>query len=211
MFEHGAGVGGSKVAWLGAEIEEDRVRLPMSQGTDGSLVNARDEEGGGTPGAEAVGFDAIRRDVSDVVDGGGGTAEFGSDVPGSNIVGPAGGVKVAIQGRVGGGVEGTQVFNSLAEGADRTKVDVTGHAVSKSFTAGAVLLISVGKGCVGPLLQVMQVAVTGGEALDKGTAEGCVGKPEKLAVAMIGGGGEGVFARGRGRIHPGGKGRRKQR
>ena len=40
MFEHGLGVGRGKVARLGAEIEEDRVRLPMSQGTDGSLVNA---------------------------------------------------------------------------------------------------------------------------------------------------------------------------
>ena len=46
-------------------------------------------------------------DVSDVVDSCGSAAEFSGDVPGGNIVGPAGGVKVAIQGRVGGGVEGT--------------------------------------------------------------------------------------------------------
>ena len=40
MFEHGSGVGGGKAAWLGVEIEEDRVGLPTSQGMDGSLVNA---------------------------------------------------------------------------------------------------------------------------------------------------------------------------
>ena len=107
MFKHGSGVGRSKAAWLGLEIEEDGVGLPTSQGTDGSLVDAGDEEGSGTPRAEAVGFDAFRRNVGDVVDGCGSAAEFGGDVPGGDIVGPAGGVKVAIQGRVRGGVEGT--------------------------------------------------------------------------------------------------------
>ena len=107
MFKHGAGIGRGEAAWLGAEIEEDGVGLPMSQGTDGSLVDARDEEGGGAPRVEAVGFDASRGDVGDVVDGCGSAAEGGGDVPGGDIVGPAGGVKVTIQGRVGGGVEGT--------------------------------------------------------------------------------------------------------
>ena len=51
MFKHGAGVGRGEAAWLGVKIEEDRVRLPMSQGTDGSLVNARNEECSGAPGA----------------------------------------------------------------------------------------------------------------------------------------------------------------
>ena len=49
MFEHGAGVGRGEAAQLGAEIKEDRVRFPMTQGMDGSLVDARDEKGGGTP------------------------------------------------------------------------------------------------------------------------------------------------------------------
>ena len=44
-FKHGTGIGRGKAAQLGVEIEEDRVRLPMSQGMDGSLVNAQDEEG----------------------------------------------------------------------------------------------------------------------------------------------------------------------
>ena len=108
MFKHGLGIGRGKAAWLGVEIKEVGVRLPMSQGTDGSLVNARDEEGSGTPGAEAVvGFNAFRRDVGDVVDGGSSSVELGGDVPGGDIVGPAGGVKVTVQGRVQGGVEGT--------------------------------------------------------------------------------------------------------
>ena len=108
-------------------------------------------------------------------------------------MGPAVGVKVMIQGRVGGGVEGPEMFNSVAEGMDGTKVKVTRHAVSKGFTMSAVLLISVGEGCVGPLLHIMQRAVTGRDALDKGTAEGCVGKAEGLAAALTGSRGEGVF------------------
>ena len=105
MFKHGAGIGGCEAAQLGVEILEDRGRLPMSQGMDGSLVDAQDEEGSGAPRAEAVGFDPVRGDVSDVVDGGGSMAEFGGDVLGHNIVEPAGGVEVAIEGRVGEGVD----------------------------------------------------------------------------------------------------------
>ena len=99
MFKHGAGIGRDEAAWLGAKIEEDGVRLPAAQGTDGSLVDAGDEEGSGAPGAEAVGFDAFRGHVGDVVDGGGGAVECGGDVPGGDIVGLAGGVKVMIQGQ----------------------------------------------------------------------------------------------------------------
>ena len=73
---------------------------------DGSLVDAGDKEGSGAPRAEAVGFDAFRRNVGDVVDGGGSMAEFSGGIPGGGIVEPAGGVKVMIQGRVRGGVEG---------------------------------------------------------------------------------------------------------
>ena len=51
----------------------------------------------------------------------------------------------------------------------------------------AVLLVSVGKGDIGPLLHIMQRAVTGGDALGKGTAEGGVGQLEGLAAAMVGG------------------------
>ena len=51
MFKHGTGVGGGEAAWLGVEIEKDGVRLSMSQGMDGSLINAQDEEGGGAPRA----------------------------------------------------------------------------------------------------------------------------------------------------------------
>ena len=67
--------------------------------------------------------------------------------------------------------------------------------MSKSFTTGAVLFIGVGEGCVGPLLHVMQRAVTGrgGDALDKGAAKGCVGEAEGLAAASIGSRGEGIL------------------
>ena len=86
------------------------------------------------------------------------------------------------------------MFNSAVEGMDGTKVNVTRYTVSKGFTMGAFLLISVGEGCVGPLLHVMQRAVTGGDVLDEGTAKGCVSELEGLAAASIGSRGEGIFA-----------------
>ena len=118
MLKHGMGIGRAKVAWLGLEIKEDGVRLPAAEGANGSLVDARDEEGGGAPRPEAVGFDAVRGDVGDMVDGGGSAAEGAGDVVGGDIVGPAGGVIVVIQGSVGGGGEGAELFNVVAEGAD---------------------------------------------------------------------------------------------
>ena len=41
----------------------------------------------------------------------------------------------------------------------------------------------------------MQRAVTGGDALDEGTTEGSVSKPERLAVAAVGSKGEGILSR----------------
>ena len=72
---------------MGAEIKEDGVRLPVAEGANGSLVNAGDKEGGGAPRPEAVGFNALGRDVGDVVDGGSSMAELSSDVMGSDVVG----------------------------------------------------------------------------------------------------------------------------
>ena len=88
------------------------------------------------------------------------------------------------------------MINSAAEGVDRTEVDVTGHTMLKGFTMSAVLLIGVGEGCVGPLLHIMQRAVTGGDALDKGTAKGCVSELEGLATAVVSSRGEGILAQG---------------
>ena len=41
MVEHGMGVVGSEVAGLGAEVEEDGIRLPVAKSTDGSLVDTQ--------------------------------------------------------------------------------------------------------------------------------------------------------------------------
>ena len=40
-----------------------------------------------------------------MVDGSGGVVEFSGDVPGHDIVGPASGVKVVIEGKAGEGVK----------------------------------------------------------------------------------------------------------
>ena len=70
ILKHGMGIGRGEAAQLGPEIKEDGVRLPAAEGVNGSLVNAGDEEGGGAPRLEAVGFDAVGGDVGDMIDGG---------------------------------------------------------------------------------------------------------------------------------------------
>ena len=143
MLKHGVGVGGGEATRLGAEIKEDRVRLPAAQSVDGGLVDAGDEEGGGATRAEAVGFDAGRGDIGDVVDSGGGLAEGDRDVTGGDVVRAAGRVIIAIEGSVGGGGEGAEVFNVVAEGTDGAQVEVPGRAMSKGFPMGTpVLLVS---------------------------------------------------------------------
>ena len=126
MLEHGAGVGGSEMAWLGVEVEEDGVRLPLSQGANGSLVDARDKEGGGTTGAEAVGFDALWGDVGDMVDHGSCPSEFSGNVLSGDVVRAAGGVEVAVQRGVWGAVECAEVSDAVAQGLYGTKGEATG-------------------------------------------------------------------------------------
>ena len=78
------------------------------------MVDTRDKEGSGTAGVEAVGFNLVRRDVGDMIDGGSGMAKFGCVVLGGDIVWPASGVKVAVEGRIWGGVECLEVLNAVA-------------------------------------------------------------------------------------------------
>ena len=80
MVEHGLGVCRGEAAQLHPEIEEDGVGLPASKGMDGSLINAQDEEGSGTPRLETVGFDAFRGDVGDVADGSGASVKKPSNL-----------------------------------------------------------------------------------------------------------------------------------
>ena len=133
--------------------------------------------------------------VGDVVDGSSGTVEFGGDVLSSDVVRLAGGVKVMVEGRVRRGVKLEEVLDTMTEGMDGTEGVVTGHSMSKGLTMCAVLLVSVGKEDVGPLLHIIQRAVTGRDTLDEGTTEGGVGELEGLAAAMVGSRGEGVLSR----------------
>ena len=80
VCEHFVGIASSEAAGLGAEIKENGVGFPPAQGLDSSLIDAGDEQGGGTARAEAVGFNLIRRDVGDVLDSGGGSAQFVGDL-----------------------------------------------------------------------------------------------------------------------------------
>ena len=42
MSKHVLGIAGSKTAGLGLEVQENGIVLPLAQGLDGGLVNARD-------------------------------------------------------------------------------------------------------------------------------------------------------------------------
>ena len=59
MLEHVAGVAGSEGARLGVEVQEDGIRLPAAQGSDGGFVNTGDEERCCTPGSQAVGCNTV--------------------------------------------------------------------------------------------------------------------------------------------------------
>ena len=48
MSKHFVGIASGETAGLGAEVEEDGIGLPPVQGPDGSLVDTRDEQGGGS-------------------------------------------------------------------------------------------------------------------------------------------------------------------
>jgi hypothetical protein len=84
--EHRASVVGGEAAWLSTEVKEDCIGFPVAKGADGRFIDASDKEGGGTPGAEAVGFDAIRGNVGEVEDSGGSTAQCGRDVTRGDVM-----------------------------------------------------------------------------------------------------------------------------
>ena len=104
MGEHLVSVPGGEAAGLGAEVKEDGVGLPPAQGPDGSLVDAGDEQGGGTTRAEAVGLDLVGRDVGDVLDSGGGSSQGMGDFSGGDVTGSGVVVIVSVEWSAGGGL-----------------------------------------------------------------------------------------------------------
>ena len=86
MVEHGTRVVGCEAARLGVEVEKDGIRFPVTEGTDGSLVDTGNEKGHGATGSEAVGFNTVWRDVSDVVDGGSSVVQFKGDITSSVVM-----------------------------------------------------------------------------------------------------------------------------
>ena len=48
VMEHVLGVAGSEAAGMGSQVEKDGIELPVTQCMDGSLVDARYEEGCGS-------------------------------------------------------------------------------------------------------------------------------------------------------------------
>ena len=131
----------------------------------------------------------------DVVDGSSGTAQFEGDVASSDVMWVLGGVIVAIKGAVRGGIVLEEMLDVVLDGSDRTEGGVTGEAMAKGFPTSGVLLISVHKGDVGPLLHVIPRTGTGWDALEDRTAECGVIKMERLAPATVSGRRQGIFPR----------------
>jgi hypothetical protein len=96
VVEHVSSVVGSEVARLCPEVQEDGIGFPAAEGSYSSFVHSRDEESGGSPGAEAIGDDAIGRDVRDVLDRGGGGSECSCDVARGDVAGGARDIEVTV-------------------------------------------------------------------------------------------------------------------
>ena len=96
MGEHVLGVTGGESACLGPQVKEDGIRFPVFESPDGGLVDSRDEQGGGSPGAGAVGSDAGRRDVSDVFNSGSSSSEFLHEHGSGDLVLCSIGIKVGV-------------------------------------------------------------------------------------------------------------------
>jgi hypothetical protein len=204
VVEHVTSVVGSEGAGLGPEVQEDGIGFPAAQGSDGRLVHPRDEESGGPPGAEAVGGDAVGRNVREMLDRGGSGAEFGGDGAGGDVVGNARSVEVSVQGALGWYVVLAEVKDTALGGSDGAESVIAGAAVAKGLAACGILLVGVGETDISPTLHVMRRALGGGSPLDGGIAEGGVSKAERFATAAVGGGGEGVLARSAKEVEPDG-------
>jgi hypothetical protein len=96
--EHRVSVTGCKAAWLSAEVKEDGIRLPTAKSTNGHFINARNKEGGGTPGVEAVGFDVVQGNIGEMEDGSSSTAEFKRDIACCDVIGSIGHIVVVVEG-----------------------------------------------------------------------------------------------------------------
>ena len=194
VCEHFVGVASGEAAGLGVEIKEDGIRFPPAQGPDSSLVNAGDEQGGGTAGAEAVGFNLIGRDIGDVLDGGSGSAQFVGDLGGGDVAWLAMAVIVGVEWSVWRGSMVTKVEDTSLASTDGAEDRVLGEPMSECFPTGCVLLVGVSEGDVYPSLHIIQGTLHCRSSLDISIAKGGVAEAEGLTASMVRGGREGVLA-----------------
>ena len=194
VSKHVLGIAGGKTAGLGSEVKENGIRLPLAQGSDGSLVNARDEQGGRSTRAEAVGFNPIGRDVGEMLDSGGSDSQFMGELSGGDGAQSGVAIKVGVEWSVGRGTVGTKMEDTSLASTDRAEDRVPGQPVSECFPTGGVLLVGVSEGDVYPSLHVIRGTLCGGSLLDIGIAKGGVTEAEGLTASTVGGGGEGILA-----------------
>ena len=97
MSKHVLGITSGETAGLDLEVQEDGIRLPLAQCPDGGLVNARDEQGGGST-REAIGFNLIGRNVGDVLDSGDSGSQFMGNLGGGDVARLGVAVIVGVEG-----------------------------------------------------------------------------------------------------------------
>jgi hypothetical protein len=119
--EHRTSIAGCEVAWLCAEVKEDSVRFPMAKSANSHFIDTRDKEGGGTPAVEAVGFDAVQGNVSEMEDGGGSAAQFKRDIARGNIIGSIGRIVISVEGASWTRAMPTKVQNTMTSGQHRAE------------------------------------------------------------------------------------------
>jgi hypothetical protein len=155
VVEHVSSVVGGEVAGLCPEVQENGIGFPAAEGWYSSFVHSRDEESGGAPGAEAVGDDAVGRDVRDVLDRGGGGSECSGDVARGDVVGIARGIEVTVQWAVGWCVVLAKVKDTALGRPDWAESVVARAAVAKGLALCCILLVGVGETDVSPFLHVI--------------------------------------------------------
>ena len=156
MLEHVLRVAGGESASLCAQVEEDGIRFPSSEGMDGCLIDSGYEQGGGSPPrADAVGCDSGWRDVGDVFDVSSGDSKFLSEHGSGDLVLHHVGVKVGVQWCVGWSGMLLEMQDSTLAGTDGAEDIVARESMSKGFTMHSILLVSVGEGDVHPCLHIM--------------------------------------------------------
>ena len=134
------------------EIAKHGIAFPMAHKPDGVGIHTATQQGHGATSAQAAGVH-VRQAKTDLQEGGGSSAEQGSDVVAGDMV-LAGAHKVGAQGGHRRKARGAEVLDSANEGLGGARHGVPAAAVSDDLITFPVLLGVKRQGTVGGMVQV---------------------------------------------------------